>query len=316
MPRCSIRIPLAQISDSAPSLQRSVRFPWRAGTPRIFTAPRTLDLHIFNLTDGPDFATTWRVESGPAKLFKTDDTTLLSYHFDSAWIRSRIVLALRFPSSHPVFILKICTSSALNIARCRQFLAAPHRHARYAGGSGWETNECMYLAQYRPMSFILQPLTFDDESMRAKIWVTIDKTGPSPRPAWTSDTGQGIPATLRVIVTPSSTLRGNWGKAFRNYYRAFLSVPFWRYISNSLLLVVLCTIGSLFSASFVAYAFARLHWPGRSAAFVSPSLDHDAAGASHHDPRLHDLAIDALVQHAQSAAGFPPSSAALFSSSS
>jgi ABC-type glycerol-3-phosphate transport system permease component len=73
---------------------------------------------------------------------------------------------------------------------------------------------------------------------------------------------------LRVTLSPSSTLRANWGKIFRNYDRAFKSVPFWRYITNSLLLVALVTVGSLFSASFVAYAFARLNWPGRSIAFL------------------------------------------------
>jgi multiple sugar transport system permease protein len=38
-------------------------------------------------------------------------------------------------------------------------------------------------------------------------------------------------------------------------------------VRNSALLVALTTLGTLFSASFVAYAFARLHWPGRTVAF-------------------------------------------------
>jgi ABC-type glycerol-3-phosphate transport system permease component len=71
-----------------------------------------------------------------------------------------------------------------------------------------------------------------------------------------------------MIIRPSSTLRANFEKVRRNYLRAFRSVPFWRYISNSVVLVALCTLGSLFSASFVAYAFARLNWPGRSVAFM------------------------------------------------
>ena len=54
----------------------------------------------------------------------------------------------------------------------------------------------------------------------------------------------------------------------RNYLLAFRSVPFWHYFANSILLVGLCVGGTLFSASFVAYAFARLHWPGRSVAFM------------------------------------------------
>jgi ABC-type glycerol-3-phosphate transport system permease component len=73
---------------------------------------------------------------------------------------------------------------------------------------------------------------------------------------------------LRVTITPSSTPRAIWGKLLRNYQRAFYSIPFWRYVTNSMILVVLTTIGAIFSSAFVAYAFARLHWPGRSIALV------------------------------------------------
>jgi ABC-type glycerol-3-phosphate transport system permease component len=71
---------------------------------------------------------------------------------------------------------------------------------------------------------------------------------------------------LRVIISPSSTGMGILAKARHNYRRAFESVPFWRYVRNSLTVVALSTVGTLFSASFVAYAFARLNWPGRSVA--------------------------------------------------
>ena len=36
----------------------------------------------------------------------------------------------------------------------------------------------------------------------------------------------GIPATLRITLSPSSMLRANWGKALRNYERAFDSFRF------------------------------------------------------------------------------------------
>jgi ABC-type glycerol-3-phosphate transport system permease component len=72
---------------------------------------------------------------------------------------------------------------------------------------------------------------------------------------------------LRITITPSSTVESIWGKARRNYDRAFESVPFWRYVRNSLFVVILATAGTLLSSSFVAYAFARLNWPGRTLAF-------------------------------------------------
>jgi ABC-type glycerol-3-phosphate transport system permease component len=74
-------------------------------------------------------------------------------------------------------------------------------------------------------------------------------------------------ATLRLIIRPSSAMRAIVGKVQRNYVRAFRSVPFLLYVRNSAVLVVMQVFGALFSASFVAYAFARLNWPGRSLAF-------------------------------------------------
>jgi multiple sugar transport system permease protein len=45
-------------------------------------------------------------------------------------------------------------------------------------------------------------------------------------------------------------------------------VPFFRYVGNSLLVVGLTIAGALFSSAFVAYAFARLSWPGRGIALI------------------------------------------------
>jgi len=74
--------------------------------------------------------------------------------------------------------------------------------------------------------------------------------------------------TFRLIIRPSSTLAAIYGKIAFNYWRAFRQVPFWKYVGNSLMLVALCTLGTAFSSTFVAYAFARLNWPGRSVAFI------------------------------------------------
>jgi ABC-type glycerol-3-phosphate transport system permease component len=132
------------------------------------------------------------------------------------------------------------------------------------GGNRWAAQEDNYIAQHRPTAFLFQPPTFEDELMRAKTWTSLKRVGPTPAPTGLAASA----ASFRLIIKPSSTLQANLGKIWRNYDRAFKSVPFWKYMTNSLLLVVLCTTGSLFSATFVAYAFARLHWPGRSIAFL------------------------------------------------
>jgi ABC-type glycerol-3-phosphate transport system permease component len=246
---------------------------------------RTLDVHIHNLTDGRAFVSSWQVESGPAKLFPAgggEDATLLSYDFTQS--SQPVVLRYDFrlpagvtPGDVHKYILSVGADNSW------------HRFTMTVdvGGRRWQSSDVSYVAQFRPMSLIYQPPTFDDESMRAKNWVSIRDVGPAPgekdekdgSPAASSSSDSsvslhpssppaGTPATLRLTLSPSSTPRANLGKALRNYERAFDAVPFWRYIGNSIVLVALCTVGSLFSASFVAYAFARLHWPGRSFAFL------------------------------------------------
>ncbi len=53
-----------------------------------------------------------------------------------------------------------------------------------------------------------------------------------------------------------------------NYVKAVQSFPFVRYSLNTLFLTGVTMIGSVLSSSIVAYAFARLRWPGRNAWFI------------------------------------------------
>lgn len=217
---------------------------------------RTLDVHIYPMTTGEDFASTWKVESGPAKLLKgPDGSTLLSYDFPSS-SSGPIVLRHDFelpanvrPEDLHKLILSIKADNSWHGVNAQLDLA----------GTRWTSTRTTYLAQNRPMSFLFQPPTFDDQMLRPKNWISLraDGTVPASRTA-----------TLRLIISPSNTLVAIWGKVIRNYLRAFDQVPFWHYIANSMILVALTTLGSIFSASFVAYAFARLNWPGRGVAFL------------------------------------------------
>lgn len=54
---------------------------------------------------------------------------------------------------------------------------------------------------------------------------------------------------------------------WQNYTDALSDMPFWRYLGNTLLLCVGSVLGTLVSCSLVAYAFARLEWPGRDLVF-------------------------------------------------
>lgn len=60
-----------------------------------------------------------------------------------------------------------------------------------------------------------------------------------------------------------------WPTAWRpaNYVEAFTATPFALHLANTLVLCTGRTIGTLFSCSLAAYAFARLHWRGRDLLF-------------------------------------------------
>lgn len=53
-----------------------------------------------------------------------------------------------------------------------------------------------------------------------------------------------------------------------NYPKVFELVPFASYAINSLIIAGLSTLGSVFSCSIVAFALARLRWPGRDLVFM------------------------------------------------
>ncbi|MGC8845231.1 MAG: carbohydrate ABC transporter permease, partial [Candidatus Hydrogenedens sp.] len=69
---------------------------------------------------------------------------------------------------------------------------------------------------------------------------------------------------IRKTSYPVVLARKIWG----NYREVLREVPIIRYTYNSLFLVLMNIIGQIFSASFVAYAFARLRWPGRDYYFI------------------------------------------------
>ena len=52
-----------------------------------------------------------------------------------------------------------------------------------------------------------------------------------------------------------------------NYPRALSAIPFLTFFYNTAIVTVLSLAGTLISASLVAYAFARLRWPGRDFLF-------------------------------------------------
>ena len=121
-----------------------------------------------------------------------------------------------------------------------------------------------YIAQHRGASLLLQPPTFQDETLAPKSWVSL-----KPAPAINLREAMApTRATLTLTIHPSSTARAVWGKV-RTQLRPLvprdpvLDVRRQQRDRSSRCQLV----GALFSSAFVGYAFARLNWPGRSLAF-------------------------------------------------
>ncbi len=76
-----------------------------------------------------------------------------------------------------------------------------------------------------------------------------------------------------ALKTPQELLKGTAvffpeEPQWENFVKAITSIPFFKYLKNSLLIVVLVIIGTLFSSTTAAYAFARLRWKGRDKWFI------------------------------------------------
>jgi ABC-type glycerol-3-phosphate transport system permease component len=217
---------------------------------------RTLDARIFNVCTGDAIAREWRVESGDARVVADGpNASRLEYHFvtpDSPPIVLRY--EFDFPAD-PAALQRLSLSLRADDSWHRLDATLD------LAGQRWVSTRTTYLAQHRAMSAMFQPPTFNDDTFQPKIWVPLRREG-------LETPNSNRYATLRITISPTSTAGAIWGKVARSYTRAFHAVPFWRYVGNSVTLVLLTTLGTLFSSAFVAYAFARLHWPGRSIAFV------------------------------------------------
>ncbi len=78
------------------------------------------------------------------------------------------------------------------------------------------------------------------------------------------------PAKDTYAQVPSKLLIRNWKLKieWENYPRAWKAIPFARGYINSLFITFCVTLGQVVTSSMAAYAFARLHFPGRDKLFM------------------------------------------------
>jgi len=103
----------------------------------------------------------------------------------------------------------------------------------------------------------------DDTSNQIRKWLLLREVARGP-------SFESAPDRVRIelVMERASSLQAWWAKIRRNYRLALDYLPFGRYVATSLFLVLLNVAGTLFSCSLVAYAFARLQWPGREFSFA------------------------------------------------
>ena len=215
---------------------------------------RTRDGHIHDIASGQS-AAEWRVASGSASIVAASGALRLDYAFDRG-ASEPIVLVHDFrlpdgvePADLHKLVLMLRSDDTWNGLDATLDV----------GGTHWASSWTTWLGQNRTQSVSFQPPGFDDTTIRARTWVPLHTEGPSDR---------GREARLRLVLSKSSVLGASLAKLTRNYVRAIRSVPFATYVRNSLILVVLTVLGATASSAFVAYAFARLTWPGRSVALM------------------------------------------------
>lgn len=128
-------------------------------------------------------------------------------------------------------------------------------------GRKWRTESPKYLATDQWSEILVQLPSEDDQRLIPHRYVRLADIGPS-------DVTQPGMLKVSVELNKSSVPEAYWAKGTENYRKAFEEVPFWRYFKTSAFLVAANIIGTLLSCSLVAYAFARLNWPGRDLCFV------------------------------------------------
>lgn len=77
--------------------------------------------------------------------------------------------------------------------------------------------------------------------------------------------GTSLKSEIQVYAYPPKLIP--WPMHFENYVEATKVVPFWRWFSNTLFLVVMNVTGTLISTSMAAYGFAKLRAPGKNLLF-------------------------------------------------
>jgi multiple sugar transport system permease protein len=214
---------------------------------------RSTELQEDELVSGSDATTKWIV-AGPGALSQKADASEFSYDFSSD---NKVTLSQTFTTSFPIERL-----------RRLQFYFQPDdswhalRMTVEKLGHRFVSERPVYLADHNWQVATWQEPSAEDSLTKIKTWTLLKDAGQSAIHG---------PNEIRITLELHRTgVMGAWlAKVWRNYRLTLDYIPFWRYVGTGLFLVILNLIGTLFSCSLAAYAFARLQWPGRGICFAA-----------------------------------------------
>jgi multiple sugar transport system permease protein len=214
---------------------------------------------IFDLTGDRPIADVWKVESGAATLEARVESgrpvAVVHYDFatDPAFEASSL---LELPFDFGDF-------KRLSLSFRRDQTWHEMRVWLEVEGRLFKSASPKYLGEDTWWDANFQEPSADDARMTTRNYVLLEEAGRDAR----YDHGPRK-MKLRVRVERSSTPEAFWAKGTENYRKAFEEVPFWRYFKTSCFLVIANVLGTALSCSLVAFAFARLVWPGRNLCFM------------------------------------------------
>ena len=70
----------------------------------------------------------------------------------------------------------------------------------------------------------------------------------------------------QIFIFPPEWVPRPW--RWQNYPEALTTIPFLRYFINTMTILVPSVVGTVVTATFAAYGFSRLRWPGRDLVFA------------------------------------------------
>ena len=130
-------------------------------------------------------------------------------------------------------------------------------------GIRYETEDPLYLGKHRWQEISFKIEDRDDRDERELgIWPLVKSEN---QQNVNSDKNQLL---IEIKIEYASHISAILRKYMDSYYNAYIATEHrWSYVYNSIFLTIMSIIGQVLSCSLAAYAFARLHWPGRDLIF-------------------------------------------------